>query len=105
VIQSAFVDCPAGDLNIIIKNIQSANKHLFTEHTVIRICLQSSVRHKKILIPNFNTSQQVDEQFSQTMINYSKKSAPEDEVTKVLMNHVVNLIARHFDDKIVLQII
>ena len=67
--------------------------------------MKSPVEHRKITIENFRSTQQVDEQFSQKLDQYSKKSAPEDEIIKVLMNHVVNLIARHYDDKVVLQVL
>ena len=98
---SEFIDCPAGDINLLVKSITTGNTAIFNENTVLEVDLLSKVSRNKVL--NYSEFSSPDHQKSQAFANYSLKDK-EDELKKILMAHVVNLVTRHVEDRIVLRI-
>jgi hypothetical protein len=49
--QSEYIDCPCGDINIILKSISSENNKLYTDDVTIELELISLVSKDKITIP------------------------------------------------------
>ena len=105
---SDFVDCPAGDINVIIKSISTNNKSIFCEKHeglkthYLRVSMVSKVDEDKILIDHSHKKDVCD---SLPFKNYSSKPSTEDEFNTLLMNHVSNMLSRHFSDKILIQIL
>jgi hypothetical protein len=97
---SEFIDCPAGDINLIVKSISTANTALFNEDTVLEVGLVSKVSSDKVL--NFEESK-CDKQSSQPFASYALKDKG-DELNHIVLNHVVNLVTRHIEDRLELRI-
>ena len=99
---SDFIDCPAGDLNVIVKNISTNNSSLFCEHNYIRVEMLSKV--DKINIQYESLRKDLCQ--SLPLVNYHHKICKEDpNFNIVLMDHVSNLISRHYEDKISIKIL
>lgn len=105
---SDFVDCPAGDLNVIIKSISTNNHSIFcAKHDglkthYMRVSMLSQVGEDKILIDHSHKKDVCD---SSLFKDYSSKPSTEDDFNTLLMNHVSNMLSRHFSDKILIQIL
>ena len=62
----------------------------------------SPVAKDKILVDVLGKADQAE---TAAMSQYSNKPSPEDGFNNVLVNHVTNLVSRHFMDKISVQVI
>jgi hypothetical protein len=98
---SDFIDCPAGDVNVIIKSISTNNQSLFSEQNYIRVELVSKVDRLKVLLE----SHRKDVCESLALTTYHNKPSKEDDFNTVLLDHVSNLISRHFEDQISIKIL
>jgi hypothetical protein len=98
---SDFIDCPAGDVNVIIKNISTNNQSLFSEQNYISVELLSKVDRLKVLLE----SHRKDVCQSLSLTNYHRKPSKEDNFNTILLDHVSNLISRHFEDQISIKIL
>jgi len=98
---SDFIDCPAGDVNVIIKNISTNNQSLFSEQNYIRVELLSKVDRLKVLLE----SHRKDVCESLALTTYHLKPSKEDNFNTILLDHVSNLISRHFEDQISIKIL
>jgi hypothetical protein len=94
---SDFIDCPCGDINLVLKRLSSNNQNIHTDQHYLKVELQSSVPKDKIII---DVSDKKDEVESSKLNFYSNKPSIEDGHSHILINHVTNLVSRHFSDKI-----
>ena len=52
-----------------------------------------------------DTSSKDDQAETAVLSHYSNKPSPEDGFNNILVNHVTNLVSRHFMDKISVQVV
>lgn len=94
---SDFIDCPCGDINLVLKRLSTNNSNIYTDKHFLRVELVSEVPKEKITI---DVSDKKDLLDTSTMSFYSNKPSVEDGHSHILINHVTNLVSRHFSDKI-----
>lgn len=94
---SAFIDCPSGDVDVIIKRISTNQEKIHSADYCIRVKMLSPVPKDKIRV---DVSSKGDVAETSNMSQYSNKPTPEDGFNNILVNHVSNLVSRHFMDQI-----
>jgi len=101
---SEFVDCPSGDLNLIVKcltqhGVQNLKQN--ADKSFVQLELLSSVPRDQILLKSIEKQEDVNN--SQMISQYSIREDTDE--TKILMNHVSNHIARHINDRVAIKLI
>ena len=100
--QSEFIDCPSGDINMIIKKISTNNQTIFSDNNYVTVQMCSLIEHDKIMV---DVSNKKDFASSLPMTDYSNKPSREDGNNNILVNHVANLVSRHHQDYVKLSIL
>lgn len=119
--QSVFTDHPAGNLNVVVKSVGSTNGQLISSSTKVRVLLLSRVPRDRVVLEESSKPRQGksgdqlrslqempfsdgDDRPTLAMTSYGDKTTPGDDFRQVLVNHVTNLVARHFQDKVRIEV-
>lgn len=111
--RSDFVDCPSGEIDVLVKKVSTHYEGVHAASNYVRIELISAVKRDRILV-DVGASRK-DLSYSMPLSDYNLKPSsqvhvkgmdgPRDTNVNIIMNHVANMVSRHYADAVRVSIV